>query len=690
MHFRTSLQVCRAGARRPARLLCATFALLAFLPGCAAPQPRESKDAGAATTQPATPVRVALPENAIWLEQLDLTAFDQGWSTAKAAKSVDGKPLTINGKQYDHGVGSHSYGEFHVDLLGCAREFRATVGVDDEVTEYSSVQFVVLVDDVERFRSPVLRPADDGVDVRVDLRNARYMTLIIEDAGDGNGWDHADFAGAMILLETWARQMPVAMRETAEDEPKIAMGIDPRPRINAPRITGATPGRPFLFRIPASGRGPLRFSASNLPAGLMLDARTGVISGSLRSDGRWEVPLVVTGPRGQSRSTLTIVSGPDALALTPPMGWNSWNAWGLAVDDAKVRAAADAFERSGLAAFGYQYINIDDGWELDRDPAGFIRTNEKFPDMKSLSAYVHSKGLKLGIYSSPGPKTCGQFEGSHQHELQDAQKYAEWGIDLLKYDWCSYGTIAKDESLEELQKPYFVMRDALASVDRDIVFSLCQYGLGDVSTWGETVGGHYWRTTGDITDTWSSMATIGFGQAGKEPYAKPGNWNDPDMLVVGHVGWGPNLHPTKLTKNEQITHMTLWSLLAAPLLIGCDLSQLDPFTLAILTNPEVLDVSQDPLGRQAHRVRATGAIEVWARPMADGSMAVGLFNRGWKPARIEVSWAELGVDSAMYVRNLWTRTPIGIVRDAFAADVARHGAVMIRIWPPAIAPQASD
>ena len=254
---------------------------------------------------------------------------------------------------------------------------------------------------------------------------------------------------------------------------------------------------------------------------------------------------------------------------------------------------------------------------------GVIQTNEKFPDMKALADYVHSKGLKLGIYSSPGPKTCAGFAASYQNEEQDASTYASWGIDYLKYDWCSYGGIAKDGSLAELQKPYRVMRDALDECGRDIVYSFCQYGMGDVWKWGAEVGGNCWRTTGDINDSWGSMSGIGFGQDGHEKYASPGHWNDPDMLVVGKVGWGPNLHPTGLTPNEQMTHISLWCLLSSPLLIGCDLSDMDQFTLDLLTNDEVLDVNQDPLwqtGGPKSQVRCRRGV---------GKAAMGRDSCGW-------------------------------------------------------------
>src|SRR3954454_12521892 len=249
----------------------------------------------------------------------------------------------------------------------------------------------------------------------------------------------------------------------------------------------------------------------------------------------------------------------NGLAKTPPMGWNSWNRFAGKVDDAAVRAAADALVASGMKDAVYQYVNIDDTWELDRDAQGNMRTNKKFPDMKALADYVHSKGLKIGIYSSPGPNTCAGYEGSYGHELQDAKSYAAWGIDYLKYDWCGAGNIYKDE---EMQAVYQKMGDALRSAGHPIVFSLCQYGRADVWKWGPEVGGNLWRTTGDIRDAWDSMTNIGFNQNDLAPYAAPGHWNDPDMLEIG------NGH---MTDTEYQTHMSLWSMLAAPLLAGNDL-----------------------------------------------------------------------------------------------------------------------
>ena len=455
----------------------------------------------------------------------------------------------------------------------------------------------------------------------------------------------------------------------------------PKPRINGARVLGARPGSPVHFRIPATGKPPLRYGATGLPEGLVLDAREGVISGKAPKAGEYRIRLLVCNGLGTATHQLLLKVG-DTIALTPPMGWNSWNAYGLAVDAAKVRSVAQALVDSGLAAHGWTYINIDDGWEAaERAPDGTIRTNGKFPDMLALSSYLHERGLRFGIYSSPGALTCGRFLGSLGHERQDADTYAAWGIDYLKYDLCSYQdeTLPKEPTVADHQAPYRAMSAALAAQPRDIVFSLCQYGLADVWKWGADVGGNSWRTTGDITDTWESMTEIGFSQAGHELYAKPGNWNDPDMLVVGKVGWGPQLHPTKLSPNEQYTHISLWCLLASPLLIGCDMTQMDDFTLNLLTNDEVLDVSQDPLGKQAGRVLKDGDLEVWAKDMEDGSKSVGLFNRGpWK-SEIKVRWSDLGIKGKQVVRDLWRQKDLGKFSNEFKASVPRHGVVLVKI-----------
>jgi len=351
------------------------------------------------------------------------------------------------------------------------------------------------------------------------------------------------------------------------------------------------------------------------------------------------------------------------------------------VDAQKVRDAADEFFTAGLAAHGFQYINIDDTWEAGRDAGGVIQTNDKFPDMKALADYVHGKGLKIGIYSSPGPKTCGGYTGSWQHEQQDADTYAGWGIDYLKYDWCSYGDVATGDGLEKQIKPYRVMATALKKTDRDILFSFCQYGMADVWKWGPSIGGNAWRTTGDIQDNWSSVRGIFTAQNGHEKYVGPGYWNDPDMLMVGVVGFG-NTHPTHLKPNEQITHISMWSLLSSPLLIGCDLTRLDPFTRALLTNDDVLDVNQDPLGRPAGRISQVGDAQIWARPLFDGTHAVGLVNLGSEKSDVTVYWSQLGLTGSQPVRDLWQRRDMGRFANGYTVSVPAHGTVLVKVGQP--------
>ena len=351
----------------------------------------------------------------------------------------------------------------------------------------------------------------------------------------------------------------------------------------------------------------------------------------------------------------------ERAALTPPMGWNSWNHFACKVSDATVRAQAEAMVSSGMKAAGYVYVNIDDCWEGTRDAQGFIHANERFPDVKALGDFIHSKGLKLGIYSSPGPKTCAGYDGSYGHEEQDAQTYANWGVDYLKYDWCS----AKGDE----QAAYAKMHDALRKTGRTIVYSLCQYGMERVWSWGAAVGGNSWRTTDDITDNYDRMALIGFGQNGLERFAGPGHWNDPDMLEIGNG---------RMKEQEYRTHMSLWCLLAAPLLAGNDLTKMTPETLAILTNPEVVVVDQDPGGVQGRRISQEGPLEVWAKRLADGSRAVGLFNRSESEARVTVYFRELGLGDSASLRDLWAHRDLGSFQTSFSADVPRHGVVLVK------------
>jgi alpha-galactosidase len=357
----------------------------------------------------------------------------------------------------------------------------------------------------------------------------------------------------------------------------------------------------------------------------------------------------------------------NGLAKTPPMGWNSWNLFAGKVDDATVRTMADAMVSSGMRDAGYVYVNIDDTWQGVRDSNGNLQANHKFPDMKALADYVHSKGLKLGIYSGPGPRTCASYPGSYGHEEQDAKTFAAWGIDYLKYDWCSAATIYKDD---KLQPVYQKMGDALEATGRPIVYSLCEYGRGSVEKWGADVGGNLWRTTDDIRDAWASMIGNVEEQVPTAPYAGPGHWNDPDMLEIG------NGH---MTDDEYRTHMSLWALTAAPLLAGNDIRSMTEATRAILMNKEVIAVDQDALGKQASPEK-NGELETWVKPLADGSVAVGVVNMGAAAASASVSASELHLNGgAVKARDLWAHKDVQFAGGSYSTTVPSHGVLLLRV-----------
>lgn len=360
----------------------------------------------------------------------------------------------------------------------------------------------------------------------------------------------------------------------------------------------------------------------------------------------------------------------NGLASTPPMGWNSWNKFGLKANDTLIREVADALVSSGLRDAGYIYVNIDDGWQGQRDAEGVLHPNERFPDMKALGDYIHSRGLKFGIYSSPGPRTCGRFEGSYRHEEQDARMYADWGIDYLKYDWCSADTLY--DTPAEMQAAYLKMGAALRLTGRPIVYALCQYGVFGVGDWGRAVGANLWRTTFDILDHWKDVERIGFNQDGKEVNAGPGGWNDPDMLEIGNGG---------MTVDEYRTHFTLWSMLSAPLLLGNDVRHMSDDITKILTNKDVVLIDQDSLGKQATRVERRGNTEIWSKNLSNGDVAIAFFNRDTTPFETDISWADVGLTNVSAVRDLWRQVDLEGTqsREKYHVALAPHGCVILRL-----------
>jgi alpha-galactosidase len=447
-------------------------------------------------------------------------------------------------------------------------------------------------------------------------------------------------------------------------------------------ITGTVRATLHLYSIDRSEGGPKNFTISAAMAILGTERRVtyrGKLAGSVlqlaevRKNGSG--PEMIAHRVAEGEGALPARIEPpllhpvrdNGLARTPPMGWNSWNKFANRIDDATVRGIADAMASNGMRDAGYVYVNIDDTWEGGRDSSGNIQPNRKFPNMAALANYVHSKGLKLGLYSSPGPDTCEGYEGSYGHEAQDGRTYAAWGIDYLKYDWCGAFTLYKDT---EMQAVYQRMGDALLNSGRAVVFSLCQYGLADVWKWGSAAGGNLWRTAGDISDSWDSISRIGFSQDRLATYARPGHWNDPDMLEIG------NGH---MTDTEYRTHMSLWSMLAAPLIAGNDVRTMSASIHDILTNREVIAVDQDAAGHQAERVWRSGQYEVWTRQLWGGDTAVAVFNRAPGDAGISFRWSDAGMPTPSRIRDLWRHNDQKTTRLEYSAEVPGHGVVLLRV-----------
>jgi alpha-galactosidase len=391
---------------------------------------------------------------------------------------------------------------------------------------------------------------------------------------------------------------------------------------------------------------------------------------------RFAVVFTAEAQRTQRLRRENVYALDNGLAKTPPMGWNSWNKFGCNVSEKLIREMADAMVASGMRDAGYVYLVIDDCWQVDRDAQGNILPDpQRFPSgMKALADYVHAKGLKFGLYSDAGTLTCQKRPGSRGYEFQDARQYAAWGVDYLKYDWCSTGT-------QNAPASYSIMRDALLKAGRPIVFSICEWGTAKPWLWARDVG-NLWRTTGDIQDCWDCKRDWGgMGvvhildlQDGLESYAGPGHWNDPDMLEVGNGG---------MTATEYRAHFSLWCLLSAPLMAGNDLRSMQPEIKEILTNREVIAIDQDPLGLQGRRVKREGDRELWVKQLADGSRAVVLFNRGPKAAELSASWIDIGYPPRLSarVRDLWAGKDLGQLTGKFSAEVPSHGVVMVTIKP---------
>jgi alpha-galactosidase len=490
------------------------------------------------------------------------------------------------------------------------------------------------------------------------------------------------------------------------------------PRINGPDIFGVRPGNPFLYQIPATGDRPMTFSADDLPKGLKLDADTGLITGKVHKKwfglkDKFVVTLHAKNDLGTDSKKFTIVAG-ETIALTPPLGWNSWNAYHGDVTGDNVVHAARAMVNSGLINYGWSYINIDDTWQGERGGKfGGIQANDKFPDMQGMCDEIHGLGLKVGIYSTPWESSYASRVGGSSDDPHgawanihyqigrycfannDAKQWAAWGIDYLKYDWLPSETKPPETSAQFLNDS-MTMHRALRKSGRDVVFSYSNsMPFKDIPDQSKIY--NCWRTTGDISDNWYSMVERAFyfpphkhGQTTLHgapsdkwaPYARAGHWNDPDMMVLGVVNFGGKQHPTRLTPDEQYVHMTAWCMASAPLLLGCDLDKLDDFTLNLVENPEVLAIDQDSLGKQATIASNQGNLRlIYIKALADGSKAVAFYNLSDKPSKMMAQWSDLGISGTHTIRDLWREKDLGEYDGEFTMTVASHSAELVKILP---------
>lgn len=633
----------------------------------------------------------------VYLDSLgNSECYIQDWGEVVINKSVRYTPLTVNGQEYSRGLGVHSISRLLYKLDGDAVSISGMAGADDFNLFAGKHQFKIMADGKVLWKSGVMKKGDPIKSFNVSLRGKDKVLLLVEECGDGIMYDHADWID--VKIETKGEVVPIPVwPENVEKQKYIQTPMAPdEPQINNPLVFGARPDHPFLWSVMATGKRPMEYGAEGLPNGLSIDSQTGHISGTVSQTGDYKVLLSAKNDLGEDKCEVTIKIG-DKIALTPSMGWNSWNCWGLSVDDGKVRDAARLMS-SCLHDYGWEYVNIDDGWEApQRNEDGEISANEKFPDIVSLTEYIHSLGLKFGIYSSPGKTTCGGHVGSYQHELIDAKTWERWGVDYLKYDYCGYLEIEKDSEEATIQEPYIVMRNALDQVDRDIVYCV-GYGAPNVWKWGAEAGGNQWRTTRDITDEWNVVMAIGFFQDVCASATCPGNNNDADMLVIGRLGkaWGAqSVHDSHLTPDEQYSHISLWCLLSSPLLLGCDMADIDDFTLNLITNREVIAVNQDPLVSPAAKHIVKNG-QIWTKKLYDGSYAVGFFHADpyfvlwnqddaidmqFREYEFNLPLKELGIKGKCGVRDLWLQKDLQDAEGHIEVKVPYHGVKLLRIIP---------
>lgn len=621
------------------------------------------------------------------LEDLDVSQIYQVFHKTCVDKSCAGNPLKIGDKAYEHGLGVCSVASLQLSLGGNASAFSAEVGVDagsvfkdektGELKPWGQAEFIVIAEESRiLWRSGLMKGGEPPKSCNVDLTGVQKLRLYV--TSPRPDWiDQADWADAKFTV-TGDKS---AIKSYRDPGVILTPKPSPKPQINGARVFGVRPGSPFLFTVPATGAGPLTFSAKGLPSGLSLNPTNGQITGRLSKPGTYKVTLTVKNKEARDSKPLEIVCG-EKIALTPPMGWNSYNYLGAGATEQIMRSIAEAFVAKNLINHGWTYVNTDFGWnsgeKIDPVTLVLLPDPQKYRDFAGMCDYIHSLGLKVGLYSSPWVRGYSGYLGEsaddskrtsfkekgvgpYTFEKEDVAQWVKWGIDYMKYDWAPIDI----PNTERMSK-------ALRAAPRDIVYSLSN---GATLKWGDDYVrlANCWRTTGDISANWVSMSTIGFDNQDQwRGFAGPGHWNDADMMVLGHKG---------LTPDEQYTHMTLWCLLTAPLLLGFDVTQADEFTLSLLSNDEVLEVNQDPLGQQAARLVYGGDIEIWAKDMSDGSKAVGIFNRGLVNTSAAIQWADLKITGKWLARDLWRQKDLGTFDNKVESDLPWHGCRLIRLWP---------
>ena len=463
-----------------------------------------------------------------------------------------------------------------------------------------------------------------------------------------------------------------------EEIPYILTPEEPvEPRINCAKIFGSKIGAPIIFTVATSGKRPMRFYSNNLPSGLNLDSIQGILTGRIWESGNYYFTVSASNEHGETKETIRLKVG-DKIALTPPMGWTSEYVWGTDIDSAKILNTAKAIKESGLINYGWTYVNIDDGWQdtSRNNEKNELFGNQKFSNIKILCDSIHMLGLKVGIYSSPGQYTCAGNLGSLNYAFLDIWTWYLWGIDFLKYDWCSYENIARDKSIEELQKPFFIMNRALSQLRKNVVYSICQNGIGEVWKWGELTGGNMWRTSTDVKFTWKNILNNGFSLSDLADYTKQGHWNDPGLLLLGSEK--KDINKKYLTVDEQYSYMSLWCLLSAPLILSCDIEKLDDFSMSLLTNNEVIAINQDILGKQAKKIFTENNIEIWIKPLSDGSHAIGIFNLGKEDINYTLNLIDIGFEEEYIIRDLWRQKNYEPTISKFEVQIPYHGVVLTK------------